>query len=157
MRIILRKKRILLSGLFLAVLLLSSLFFARHFSALNTKGDIQKQNTRLSQEDSTQNIPQKIKNETVPSSVFSAENEKEKISDVVRQPLRKKEIPQAVAKNISIPELKEKNTGEVSISDTPKEPQILPQESQPIIQKLSAIRIVDGDTLVLSDKKTVRL
>ncbi|GEM_PF-782089 len=182
MRIILRQKKILFGGIFLAVLFLSSLFFARHFSALtvpekNQTASVLDEQTKIIEE-ATANTNNIDDSEYSPLPPSNTQNEKYTSSDIVqRVPIKKKgSIPSPV-----VPIPTEKYQEEKPFLPLPQEkkeeslPIITPeknQEIQPPVQpqlyipkppeKLSTenlivTRIVDGDTLVLSDKKTVRL
>lgn len=156
------KKRVLFFIIIFTVLIAVSLFFANYFSAFS-----------LSEEKNTIPIPQPETQDyreyisvSQPSPVFQKEAENpKKISidtevemyDAVQHPLIKKESPLASPPIIQKPTQEKEE--DVPIQQVEPSHSILKEEVTKEIpeQDLIVVRIVDGDTLVLSDKKTVRL
>lgn len=186
MRVILKQKRILLAALFFTVLFLSSLFFAHYFSALNIskKNQITSVSTPPSNKqtqviepetDNTNNIDN---SEYAPLPFSNAQDEEYTSSDIVQQaPIKKEGILSSSVLQVPteeyqeekpLPLLSQEQKEKSPLTTTEEnaqqaEPPTPPQSPIPETteknppENLTAIRAVDGDTLVLSNKKTVRL
>jgi micrococcal nuclease len=154
------KQKKTVAGLILFSILTGvSVFFARQFFAFENIQDSQSHDTRLSQEDFGWNPSNEISNKDTALSDSDIQKEKNESSRVAQQSIVKNGIPSATAKTVRAP-LSSQDVSVPSPMDFWQEENQAFQQFQlqkKRMQSVTAVRVIDGDTLVLSDKKTVRL
>lgn len=166
------KGKIFFFAVFFIFLITASLFFARYFSALSVSEQTQSaseisqempQEWQVSEEYRlAQTSQQNIQKRKTRAQNIDADGDTPASfrSNTPQRPSIKKDIPVAAQTGV---QLSISERGDEKIAEESQTPQTqsassekLPKQELPE-QSLTVIRIVDGDTLALSDKKTVRL
>jgi len=162
-----RNSKIIFSLILFAIFIGISLFFAQKFSALEKLDKKQEKNIQTSQEDFNWNPSDETSDKKTSIPISDREEKNEPLA-AVQKPIVKKDIPEARAQNDEyvIPNSPAGEEESQSFSSTTTESltslgmtdeKQLPQPQNIVTPALTAVRAIDGDTLVLSDGKTVRL